>query len=415
MNESTPTSNTTDVYEAYQQSLALLHRCLTPAGFVASPVDVDNYARVWARDGVITGLAALASGDPLLLQGMEHTLDTLAAHQGPHGEIPSNVSVDGSIVSYGRLAGRVDALLWYIIGVCAYLNHTKRASRKVRYWLSVERALFLAACWEYNNRGLIYTPISGNWADEYVQQGYVLSDQLLYEMALRSAGLVFKNKECQKKAEELRQMIEVNYWPQVALVDSPFVYHTHAYRYQVEQGKQAGQHWLLSFSPSGYVTYFDGLAHALALITDVGSEEQCQQAEEYVQTLERQIGSSLVPAFWPVIQRGDADWAALEANHLYGQMKNQPYLYHNGGLWSMVTGLYAVGLVRHNKKERAEHLLAGMNAANAQGREGRQWEFAEYHHGQTHEPLGTQDVAWSAAAGVLAHQALLQGNAPWPL
>jgi len=409
MNESNTTEN-----EAYQQSLALLHRCLTPAGFIGSPVDVDNYARVWARDGVITGLAALASGDAALIQGMEHTLNTLATNQGPHGEIPSNVSVNGATVSYGRLAGRVDALLWYIIGVCAYLEHTKHASQKVKYLLSVERALFLAACWEYNNRGLIYTPISGNWADEYVQQGYVLSDQLLYEIALRSAGHVFKNKGCQRKAEDLRQMIEINYWPQAALVASPFVYHLHAYENQVEQKPQGGPHWLLSFSPSGYVTYFDGLAHALALITGIGTEAQQTQAEEYVQMLARQIGSPLVPAFWPVIQPGDADWAALQANHLYGQIKNQPYLYHNGGLWSMVTGLYAVGLTRHNKRERAEELLTGIHAANAQGREGQQWEFAEYHHGQTHEPLGTQDVAWSAAAGVLAHQALLQATTPWP-
>jgi glycogen debranching enzyme len=401
--------------EAYQQSLALLHRCLTPAGFVASPVDVDNYARVWARDGVITGLAALASGDAALIQGMEHTLDTLATYQGPHGEVPSNVSIDGSNVSYGRLTGRVDALLWYIIGVCAYLDQTKHSSQKVRYWLSIERALFLAACWEYNNRGLIYTPISGNWADEYIQQGYVLSDQLLYELALRSAGLVFKNKDCLKKADELRQSIEVNYWPQASLLDNPLVYHPHAYAYQVEQQKQGIQHWLLSFSPVGYVTYFDGLAHALALITNIGSEVQQQQAEAYVQGLEEQIGNALVPAFWPVIQPDDADWAALQANHLYGKIKNSPYHYHNGGLWSMVAGFYAVGLARQNKRERAQHLLTAINAANSQGRENRQWEFAEYHSGQTHEPLGTPDVAWSAAAGILAHQALSQGHIPWPL
>ena len=411
MNESTPTANN----EAYQQSLALLHRCLTPAGFVASPVDIENYARVWARDGVIAGLAGLASGEAELIQGMERTLDTLALHQGPHGEIPSNVSVDGTTVSYGRLAGRVDALLWYVIGVCAYLDTTKHSSRKVRYWLSVERALFLAACWEYNNRGLIYSPISGNWADEYVQQGYVFSDQLLYEMALRSAGLVFKNKECQKKAEEVRQLIEVNYWPQAALVGSPLVYHPHAYQQQVERNAQGGPHWLLSFSPSGYMSYFDGLGHALALISGIGSEAQQQQAEAYVQALAGQIGNALMPAFWPVIQQGDADWAALEANHLYGQVKNQPYLYHNGGLWSMVTGLYSVGLVRQNKRGRAEQLLAAIDAANMQGREGRQWEFAEYHHGQTHEPLGTPYVDWSAAAGVLAYQALTQGHTPWPL
>src|SRR5258708_2205352 len=108
--------------EAYQQSLDLLRGCLSPAGFVASPVNVDNYARVWARDGVITGLAALASGDPALIAGMRQTLTTLALYQGPHGEIPSNVTLDGSEVSYGRLAGRADALLWYVVGVCVHIS-----------------------------------------------------------------------------------------------------------------------------------------------------------------------------------------------------------------------------------------------------------------------------------------------------
>src|SRR5450755_3833136 len=107
---------------AYGCSLEMLQHCLSPTGFVASPTDIDNYARVWARDGVIEGLAALASGETDLIAGMERTLHTLRQHQGPHGEIPSNVSVDGSQVSFGRLVGRVDALLWYVIGVCSFLQ-----------------------------------------------------------------------------------------------------------------------------------------------------------------------------------------------------------------------------------------------------------------------------------------------------
>lgn len=398
--------------EAYQQSLALLHRCLTPAGFVASPTEVDNYARVWARDGVITGLAALASGDAALIKGMEQTLDTLAKYQGPHGEIPSNVSLDGKQISYGRLVGRVDSLLWYVIGVCAYLNQTKHASRKVRYWLSIERALFLAECWEYNNRGLLYTPIAGNWADEYVLQGYVLSDQLLYLLALYSAGLVFNNKEWRKKAEELRQLLRVNFWPVQSVQDDSLVYHPHAYKQLAEQGSIS--YWLPAFSPSGYGTVFDGLAQALSLVADLGTVEQRQQVMAYVQTLAATVGSVLLPAFWPVIQQGDAQWSALEANHLYGEVKNQPYVYHNGGLWPMVTGFYALGLMRQGQKERATHLLTAINEANMQGRNEQQWEFAEFHHGQTYQSMGTQYVAWSAAAGVLAYQAVEQGVLPWP-
>jgi hypothetical protein len=39
--------------------------------------------------------------------------------------------------------------------------------------------------WEFNNKGLLYVPLSGNWADEYITDGYVLYDQLLRVWALK--------------------------------------------------------------------------------------------------------------------------------------------------------------------------------------------------------------------------------------
>lgn len=406
------TAHPTEHTDAYQRSLDQLHRCLSPAGFLASSENVDNYARIWARDGVIAGLAALASGETDLIVGLQRTLSTLTRHQGPHGEIPSNVTSDGKHVSYGRLVGRVDASLWYVIGVCAYLQYSPQAARE-HYRSSIERALFLAGCWEYNNRGLMYTPLSGNWADEYVQHGYVLSDQLLYETALQAAGRIFQQRVWQEKARALHRTLTVNYWPRAALSDDPLVYHPHAYRHQIEQGERG--YWLPAFSPSGYATYFDGLAHALALLTDLGDNDQKTRAGQSIQSLEEQIGSALLPAFWPVIQPGDFGWSELQSNHLYGQMKNMPYTYHNGGLWPVLTGLEVMGLVRHGAWDRARHLLRAINTANAQGSENSQWGFAEYYHAQTHLPMGTKYVDWSAAAGVMAHQAVWRGISCWPL
>ncbi len=397
--------------EAYQHSLQALHDCLTPSGFIASPLDIDNYARVWARDGVIDGLAALASGDATLVGGMQRTLETLARHQGPHGEIPSNVSLDGSKVSYGYLVGRVDALLWYVIGACAYLRYTSEGEIRAFARPVVERALFLAGCWEYNNRGLIYTPLSGNWADEYIQQGYVLSDQLLYLAALSGAGQVFDRSDWLEKATHLRQVLAVNFWPKASIQNDALVYHPYAYRYRLER-QEVVEHWQPAFSPSGYTTCFDGLAHALALLTGLGDDGQREQAETYVQSLESEIGCAVLPAFWPVIKPGDAGWAELQANHLFGEMKNQPYHYHNGGLWPVLTGLYALGLMRYGWHERAQHLLEAINAANAPQRQDGEWVFPEFLHGQTRAKMGTQPLAWSAAAGVLAHQAVTRRVIP---
>jgi GH15 family glucan-1,4-alpha-glucosidase len=404
---------TNEIHEAYRHALNVLRACSSPAGFLASPSDVDNYARVWARDGVITGLAALASGEPDLVMTFHQTLTTLAHYQGPHGEIPSNVSTDGRKVSYGHLAGRVDTVLWYVIGVCAYLRSTHDAHYQKEVLGSIEQALFLAGCWEYNTRGLIYTPIAGNWADEYVQHGYVLADQALYVLALQNAGDVFERSAWSEKATLLRELLALNYWPCSAHDSDPRIYHPHAYRAQACQGEPT--HWLPTFSPSGYTTTFDGLAHALILLAAIGTDDQRAQTEAYVEQLEHTIGSSLLPAFWPVIQPGDSAWTALETNHLYDQVKNQPYTYLNGGLWPMLTGLYAVGLARYGFIQRTQHLLAALAAANARGRTHGTWDFAEYHHGQTHEPMGTRYTAWSAAATILTHQVLAQGLTAWPV
>ena len=106
----------------YNKAIQLLNQVSTDAGFLASAENTSNYQRVWARDGVICGLAALASGNEKLIETFKNTLETLANNQHELGTIPSNVLVseNKNDVSYGGLAGRVDAVTWFIIGVCQY-------------------------------------------------------------------------------------------------------------------------------------------------------------------------------------------------------------------------------------------------------------------------------------------------------
>ena len=105
---------------SYKKALDLLYQASSDDGFLASAVAHSNYKRVWARDGVICGLAALASGDAQLIATFERTLAILARNQHGTGTIPSNVLVTQNHEegSYGGLAGRVDAVTWFIIGVC---------------------------------------------------------------------------------------------------------------------------------------------------------------------------------------------------------------------------------------------------------------------------------------------------------
>ena len=58
----------------------------------------------------------------------------------------------------------------------------------------MEKTLFLLGAWEFNNRGLLYVPETGDWADEYIHNGYVLYDQLLYLQALRTMAVARKKR-----------------------------------------------------------------------------------------------------------------------------------------------------------------------------------------------------------------------------
>ena len=111
---------------AYKKSVDLLKQCCTPHGFMGAGIKKNNYWRVWGRDSVIMGMAALLANDKKLIPCFRESLLTLARYQGGHGEIPSNVSAPEKKVSYGKLTGRVDANLWFIIGCVQYYKHTNK-------------------------------------------------------------------------------------------------------------------------------------------------------------------------------------------------------------------------------------------------------------------------------------------------
>lgn len=106
--------------EGYTKALEALRACGSEDGFLSSPSDSSNYRRVWGRDGSILTLAALLSGDEDLIETGRRTLLTLVEHQGPHGEIPSNVDKACGRVSYGGTAGRVDSNMWFVIACGEY-------------------------------------------------------------------------------------------------------------------------------------------------------------------------------------------------------------------------------------------------------------------------------------------------------
>ena len=191
----------------YIKAKELLLTASSPNGFLASAKQITNYHRVWARDGVICGLAALLDGDSQLIEIFKNTLETLATHQHKHGNIPSNVyfNQNKTEVSFGGLAGRVDTIPWFIIGTCNYVHFTNDHKFLKGMIPSIEKGLDLLECWEFNNNHLVYVPRSGNWADEYITEGHILYDQLLRLWALRAFNKIIPSEDITKENSSYRE------------------------------------------------------------------------------------------------------------------------------------------------------------------------------------------------------------------
>jgi hypothetical protein len=405
--------------EGYRQAVSLLRRCVTDHGFVAAPIDRENYRRIWARDGAILSLAALLTGDSDLVEATRHTLETLAEQQGPHGEIPSNVDPDTHRTSYGGTAGRVDGDLWFLIACGEYWSATGDDDFLLSMLPIIEKVAFLLGAWEFNTRGLLWVPATGDWADEYVHQGYVLYDQLLYLHAQRCLCAFHSHLHRSadhardEKLSRLRHLIRANFWFTGDDEPPPDAYHETMW----EQGRRAAAerhatYWMPYFSPMGYGYRFDAFANVLASLLGVADDTQRAEVDQYIQTELLNPEMPLLPAFHPVIEPLDRAWEELQTMFSY-TFRNEPYKYQNGGLWPLITGFYVADLAARGRLDQATRLLDGLDAANALPYgDGDGWSFPEYLDGKTLQPGGVHPQGWSAAAAVIGHHAI-RGQAPF--
>ncbi len=378
----------------YNKAIELLQKSSSSEGFLASAQNISNYKRVWARDGVICGLAALASEKEDLIETFKKTLETLANNQHHNGTIPSNVMNDGNTteVSYGGLAGRVDAVTWFIIGICQYAFYKKDAAFVTKYQSNIEKCLQLMEAWEFNNKHLMYVPLSGNWADEYITDGYVLYDQLLRIWALKSYNYFVKDDVISNKIKNITQQIESNFIPD----STGEKYHERTYNELV-----ITNYMPCSFSPAGYKTPFDAFAHSLALLLNIGSNEFQESIIQHAENTRTQTELALLPAFWPPIKESDEDWNLLKNNFKY-EFRNYPNEFHNGGSWPMVNGFYGLALIAKQKNENAKNLLDAINEANAK----EDFSFYENFNTETTAVNGVAFCTWSGAATVMLNQGI---------
>ncbi len=400
--------NITISEKAYQKSKDLLRHISSDAGFVASAIDIDNYRRVFARDGVVATLASLMSQDKELIETGKKTLKTLAKYQDETGRIISNVSPDGKKISFGTQVGRIDASAWFVIGVGQYVKRTKDKDFAKRLYPSVKKTMQYLAAIETNGRGFLYIPYGGDWADEYLNHGYVLFDQLLYLQAQRDFIFLssFLKKDIKKTAKEkcefLQRQILVNFIPKLKLVDDPAFYQRSEAFEKLHQSFK--KPYAFAYFVQGDIgEYFDAFANVLLLLLiDLPENFKNTLLKHFYKVLRKQK-IPILPAFSPVIKKDHDEknhhrWKILQFSYMF-RKKNRPYHFHNGGLWPLIQGFFISALCKNKKKQKAVCLTIEL----AKILDKEDYKFSEYFDGKYGKPNGTEFLGFSAASYMIAY------------
>ncbi len=346
----------------------LLRKACTPWGIKAALVELDNYNAIFTRDAVMAGIAGVLLKDEVIINGFKNTLEQLKARQGIQGQIASNFTVINGLadqISFGTLSPKIDACTWYLIGVAFLLKENE--IKKADFQESIEKTISLLDALEFNGKHLIYIPKGGNWADEYVYDGYILYDQVLRAWGLSLLATVFEKPLWSEKATAILTCISLKYKND----HTPYLD--------------------ASFYPGGKFEKFDLAAHALAGI--LFDDEQINLEPIFDWIVQHFIDKKhFPPAFYPVIMSGDTEWEMLSNFHLFA-FKNNPHHYHNGGIWWIWLGWLSIAFSLRKKEgalsklyELAVDYLNDFNDFN----------FEEYISADELIPCGTPKLCYTA-------------------
>lgn len=367
-----------------QKAIETIYRSISEQGILASSENRDNYGRVWSRDSIMTGITGIFLEDQIIVNGLEKSIITLANHQAENGQIPSNVYDNKA--SYGTLVGRTDATIWWIVGACEYISYSKNTPLKEILKDKIYKALSCLKTWEFNQRGLLYSPLGGNWADEYVTSGYVLYDNVLRFWALKITAEVYEDKELKLLAEKTKELIENNFRKNSS---DKVKYHPTAFQKATEK-----PYLWASLNANGYDERFDLAGNSLAIL--LGFDLDLEAFNTFLEQLSEEFGHWMLPVFYPVILPNDADWNLLENNYSYN-FKNKPYHFHNGGSWPIYLGWLCRGLKKRGYQKTSLKILEQYEDLLEKKGES----FKEYYSTDHLIPSGTDQLCFSASGYLL--------------
>ena len=342
-------------------ALELLRANLTDEGMLAatstSRARARSYNRVFARDAGFCALAMARSGDAGLVAGARASLRTLARHQAANGQIPKFVSPaeDGGDFWY---VGCIDATLWWLI-----------------------------AAQEHPRLQLVTQNEASDWADIMPRSGFVLYSNALWYHVKRLYDLPGQEETLEHfnnlfypfsgEIVEYRRLRLLNHYVRRRTRDDDLYLSFVNFSFWGEEGDVFG----------------NLLAVLLGLSTD-------SRARAIVHRLERAQIAHPVPVRTTLVPI--EPYSPLWRDYMARHHQNRVYQYHNGGCWPMVGGFWVMTLAALGESGKAQSALEELARANAR----HNWQFNEWFHGLTGEPMGMVGQSWNAAAFLLAADSL---------
>ena len=372
-------------------------------GFVATAQDTDNYARLWSRDSAIASLAVLSHGKEALYPAVKSSILNLLEAVGEGGVFPSNVSFDEngtrSGQSFGGPVGRTDSRFWWAVTALSYMEVAQDFGIKGVVADAIEEIERRAQAWEFNNKHLMYSPASSNWADEYPVEGYILLNNVLRLWMLKKASHILSSDNYAEKAEQVLGSIKYHFFGEPAGAQSLF---TPAQLEKVDN-LESGERILMSFTPGATLNHIDTLGWSISMLLGITSEST---TKKMVERLRKEVGGTLAPAHWPIIDEGHTLWGAIASNYAYN-FKNHPGHFHNGGVWGLTQGFTAAAM---NTLFDEDHpYMASYEGMLESSMEDHP--FAEYYSYPDLKPGGVKNLCFSAGSYLIAAAAADQGEA----
>ncbi len=375
------------IEEACAAALEVLHHNLHGPYFRLPRTAGWGYPEPYTRDLMISGLAALVTGDPRLLKSLRRVLETLAKNQSPRGHIPSLVHDPQD-----RGASDTTPLFLMMLGMYRQAvgepDFLAEAAQKSQTWMDYQSP---------SDRIIVAHLPTTDWRDEQWVLGFGLFVNTIVYTYLRLFGR-------HDKADQLASLMG-------RFTVSAVAQHRHVHEGLVVKRKP--YYALYSYKVFSSER-FDLLGNSLAILSGLASpsradalatwiERECESLRE-----KGDLALPLPPNFFPYIQPDDPDWFPRYERF------NRPGEYHNGGVWPFICGFYVAALVAAGHHRTAKRkLLALTDLVRPARKEDLSWGFNEWFSALDGQPRGQDWQTWSAAMYLYAAHCVRQKRTPF--